>query len=79
MEHGDPAKDHRKRRGFMYSRKEIQEVAALRRGETSRDEPAIAIPIDSAVSLERTNVICPIRPVINLGRSRVGSACCVRS
>ena len=59
--------------------KEVQGVAALRRGETSRDELAIAIPIDGVVSLERTNVTCPIRPVINLGRSRVGSACSVRS
>lgn len=78
MEQGD-RKDHRKRRGFMYSGKRFKEWQPLRRGEKSRDEPAIAIPIDGVVSLERTNVKGPIRPVINLGRSRVGSACWVHS
>jgi hypothetical protein len=53
MEHGDPATIS------DGGPKEVQGVVALRRAETSRDEPAIAIPIDGVVSLERTNVTHP--------------------
>jgi hypothetical protein len=63
MEHGDPAKIIG-REGVHVFPKEVKGVAALRRGETSRDEPAITIPIDGVLSLERPNVTCPIRPLL---------------
>lgn len=80
MEHGDPATIIGRDGGSCIPERSSG-ITALRRGEKSRDEPAVAIPMDGVVSLERTNVTCSIRAVINLtlGRSRVGSVCCVRS
>jgi hypothetical protein len=58
MQHGDHVKVIGKDGVYVFL-KDVQGVATLRRGGTSRDGPTVPIPIDDVISLEQENVTCP--------------------